>query len=323
MLRPERPAVQLVEHVGRRRRARARTRPSSRASGRCGRRGAIAAPSATYDEVPRRVRQVEHRDVVAPAARARARRRRALRPPSPCHDPSAEREPAQLRRPRSRRRATPRACGRRGQARVVAPGSTGRGTSRPRASRRRSARPAAGRPPRTCSSQSGRHGAGRHAELEPGDRPARTDDARQLAQRRGRVVDVAQEVGERERVELAVGERQAARRSPRRARSGRSARRRASASISGLWSTPTTVQPVCRTSSRATAPVPVATSRHAVARAGVDARDEEAPPAWILAVREQRGVAVVRRAERREERLGPGRAGPQGESRGGAPRVRR
>ena len=43
-------------------------------------------------------------------------------------------------------------------------------------------------------------------------------------------------------------------------------------------------------------------------RAEVDARDEEASPAWILAVRQQRGVTVVRRAERREE--GSGLGGP-------------
>jgi hypothetical protein len=41
----------------------------------------------------------------------------------------------------------------------------------------------------------------------------------------------------------------------------------------------------------------------AVGGTNVDARDEEAPPARILAQREQRRVAVVRRSERREERL--------------------
>ena len=54
------------------------------------------------------------------------------------------------------------------------------------------------------------------------------------------------------------------------------------------------VQPLRRTSSRATSSVPVATSR-TVPRSGFDARDEEPPPARILAEREERGVAVVRR----------------------------
>ncbi len=48
----------------------------------------------------------------------------------------------------------------------------------------------------------------RLAELERRDPSARLDDARQLAQRRGRIIDVAQQVGEGEVVELAVGERQ-------------------------------------------------------------------------------------------------------------------
>ena len=46
------------------------------------------------------------------------------------------------------------------------------------------------------------------AELDHPDPPARFDHARELAHRRGAVVDVAQQVGERQRVELAVGERE-------------------------------------------------------------------------------------------------------------------
>ena len=49
----------------------------------------------------------------------------------------------------------------------------------------------------------------REPELEHRDRAAGPDDARQLAQGRGGVVDVAQEVGERQRVEGAVVEREA------------------------------------------------------------------------------------------------------------------
>src|SRR4029079_6435923 len=100
-----------------------------------------------------------------------------------------------------------------------------------------------------------------------------------------------------------------------------------SASISGLWSTPTTAQPVCRTSSRVTAAVPQARSttvsaratssrqhreRSAVAGGSVlEPRDEEAPPAGVLPEREQVRVAVVGGPERREQaarELGPGRA---------------
>jgi len=50
--------------------------------------------------------------------------------------------------------------------------------------------------------------AAREPELEHRDGPARPDDACQLAQRRGRVVDVPQQVGEGQPVEPAVLERQ-------------------------------------------------------------------------------------------------------------------
>ena len=81
----------------------------------------------------------------------------------------------------------------------------------------------------------------------------------------------------------------------------RATRRAPSASISGLWSTPTTVQPVLpheldRDRARAGRDV-----EHRSPGAGLDPRDEEPPPARVLPEREQRGVAVVRRAERREE----------------------
>ena len=46
----------------------------------------------------------------------------------------------------------------------------------------------------------------RNAELEVRDRPARAHDAGELGERGGRIVDVAQEVGEREVVERGVGE---------------------------------------------------------------------------------------------------------------------
>src|SRR5439155_10025569 len=48
----------------------------------------------------------------------------------------------------------------------------------------------------------------RDAELERGETPARPEDARELAQRRRRVVDVAQEIREGHVVERGVGEGQ-------------------------------------------------------------------------------------------------------------------
>ena len=48
----------------------------------------------------------------------------------------------------------------------------------------------------------------RNAELERGDRPSGFDDPRELGERRGGIVDVAQQVGEGQVVELGVGERE-------------------------------------------------------------------------------------------------------------------
>src|SRR4051794_10826269 len=42
-----------------------------------------------------------------------------------------------------------------------------------------------------------------------------------------------------------------------------------------------------------------------VAGTDVEARDQEPPPAWILAEREDAGVALIGRAERREQLQGP------------------
>jgi len=106
----------------------------------------------------------------------------------------------------------------------------------------------------------GRRQSSAAPELRPGDRPAGPDDAHELRSVARRVGHVAEEIGERDRVELAVAKGiDSALASTRSTRL--STRRRASVSISGLWSTPTTRQPCCRTSSSATAPVPVATSR--------------------------------------------------------------
>ena len=149
--------------------------------------------------------------------------------------------------------------------------------------------------------------AGRHAELEPGDRPARTHDPRQLAQGGGRVVDVAQEVGKGEAVELAVGERQA----------GRAAQDELDVAVQTAASLREHLGALVEPDHRAARPPhELARDRPGAGRhvectlplADVDARDEEAPPPWVLAVRQQRGVTVVRRAERREE--GSGLGGP-------------
>ena len=104
----------------------------------------------------------------------------------------------------------------------------------------------------------------RHTELERGDAPAGPHDPRQLAQRRGGILDVAQQVGEGQRVEARVRERQ--RLGLARARGCTLGLRpcrealRARASIAALWSMPTTVQSARPSSSAATIPVPVATS---------------------------------------------------------------
>ena len=71
-----------------------------------------------------------------------------------------------------------------------------------------SARASAGRSPCTTAMPRAGHDAG-HAELQRGHPAARAHDAGQLAHRRRRILDVAQQVGERQRVEARVLERQA------------------------------------------------------------------------------------------------------------------
>ena len=125
-------------------------------------------------------------------------------------------------------------------------------------------RASAGRSPCTAATpaRAGGHG-GTPNSSEATRPPGRTTRAssRIVA---ARIVDVAQQVGERERVEALVGERQRlglALRSARRGeRSAAAKRARAAASISALWSMPTTEQSARASSSAATIPVPVATS---------------------------------------------------------------
>ena len=105
--------------------------------------------------------------------------------------------------------------------------------------------PAAGRPTSHVELPERPPHAAREPELEHRHRPAGPDDADELAQRRGHVVDVAEQVGEGDGVELPVRERQSlgspSRSSIRSLRPARATRSRPAASISGLWSTPTTV----------------------------------------------------------------------------------
>lgn len=91
-------------------------------------------------------------------------------------------------------------------------------------------------------------------------------------------------------------------------------RRRASASISRLWSRPTTVQRFCRIRSRCDGARAGRDVEDRVARTCVDARDEETSPTWILTQRKQGRVPVVRRAERSEERPRGDGLGHDGES---------
>ena len=121
--------------------------------------------------------------------------------------------------------------------------------------------------------------AARHAELEHRDRPAGPHDAHELAQRRSGVVDVAQEIGEGQRVELRVVERQRLRAALAQldppAEPARATRARPAASISGAL-----VDPDDRPARAAGEPdrdrrrFPLATSSTR-AGAAVDARDEE------------------------------------------------
>ena len=159
------------------------------------------------------------------------------------------------------------------------------------------------RPPRSA----------REAELEHGDRAAGPYDTNELAQRRRHVVDVAEEVREREGVELRVGERQ------------------------GLGSSLAQLDPVAEPA----ALDPVAAGREHLqalvdaddgpARLGQreldrdrrraagdvehaggvpgDPGDEERAPARVLAEGKQPRVPVVRRPERREQIARVARAG--------------
>ena len=187
-------------------------------------------------QVPGRVRRVEERDVVAPAARAERVERGpglVLTPAAPDHDPAAEATSAATRTSRSRPRARARAAAARERARSR--GCSGQGTSPTSCQPGEISRPASGQAdarPRAARA------AARAPCGTPNSSPAivppgRTTRASSRSVAAG-IVDVAEQVGEREAVERAVGEGQLLGARPRRARRRR--RRlpaRASASISG------------------------------------------------------------------------------------------
>ena len=225
-------------------------------------------------QVPGRVRRVQQRErgrAIRPAAARRtpgaqvgSARPSALVPHITTPPPRLMRRTLHRRRSRPRTRAgrPARADGARRSRGCSAPGS-----ARSRATRaRRGGRAPAARRACTASTARATAGDGGTRELQRGDAPAGPHDARELAQRRRRIVDVAQQVGERQVVELAVGERQALRLAvderhaprerPRRARAA-PGRRRASRR-SGRARRRST-----RSGARApaaTSPVPVATS---------------------------------------------------------------
>ena len=168
--------------------------------------------------------------------------------------------------------------------------------------------------------------AARHRELEPGDRAARAHDACQLAQRRRRILDVAQEVRERQCVEARVRERQlfgAALDERDRLPAAGGALPPASPG-SGRARPP--CSPCARRSSRATAPVPVATSSTVSCGPAVDARDEETAasggPGRTRAARRS-GRTSARAGRRASARRRPLPRGRVYAWRGGAERRRR
>ncbi len=96
--------------------------------------------------------------------------------------------------------------------------------------------------------------------------------------------------------------------SMRSARPAASTRTRPAASIPSLWSSPTTRQPCRRARAIGHGSRPGRDVEHARVRARLDAGDEEGAPARVLAEREQPRVAVVGRADRREQPSGGARS---------------
>ena len=169
-------------------------------------------------------------------------------------------------------------------------------------------RPSAGQPEAGVGPpQRAQDGSRRDAELQRRDATARRDDAGQLAQRRGRVVDVAQEVGERQVVELAVGERQ-----PLGLADPQRDARAQQVVVLDPGARPcehrlALVDPDDRAAvpaheRRGDHPGPGRDVQHAVLRSGLDRGDHRAPPARVLAEAQGRADAVVVARQAREQR---------------------
>ena len=147
--------------------------------------------------------------------------------------------------------------------------------------------------------------AARQAELLHRDDAAGSHDASELAQRRGDVVDVAEEVRERQRVELGVGERERLGAALAQLDPLREARVR-DPLAPGREHLRALVDPDDRALGRGARELDRDGGRaggdveHA-ACVRRDPRDEERAPARVLAEREEPGVTVVRRPERREQ----------------------
>src|SRR2546430_13579782 len=153
--------------------------------------------------------------------------------------------------------------------------------------------------------------SGRNGELEARDRAAGADDARELRQGRARIVDVAEQVGDRERVERGVLERQVlGARLDQLYRCGQVLARdrehlRALVDADDRAAVLAEQLPCDR--ARAGRDV-----ENFVARACLDPRDEKPAPLRVLSERKQPGVALVGGAERGEElerAARPGRGG--------------
>jgi hypothetical protein len=137
-------------------------------------------------------------------------------------------------------------------------------------------------------------------KFEHRDVAAGAHDAGQLPQRGGRIIHVAQQVGERQSVERRVVEREllGARFdqldflvNPR-PRDGE----HFAALVDAHDRAPEAAAELADDGTRAACDV-----EHAVRRAGIEARYEESPPPRVLSEREEPGVAVVRIRERREQ----------------------
>ena len=146
----------------------------------------------------------------------------------------------------------------------------------------------------------------RHAEFQHRHDATRTDDADELADGRGWVVDVAKQVRHREAVERCVGERQRLG-SPflqldlRAEPAGRDPSPRDGEHL-GAPVDPDHRAAVLPLELEGDGPGAGRDVEHPRVRPDLEPRDEEASPAGVLAEREQPGIAVVRRPERREER---------------------